>query len=82
MCIRDRDIVKFQAVDLGDQLAVGMLLGKQGQQDIFLVDVGQGYKGLGGGQALGEQELAVGAVLAQDLCLGQGLGLSLIHIWC
>ena len=51
-----------------------MLLGKQGQQDIFLVDVGQGHKGLGGGQALGEQELAVGAVLTQDLCLGQGLG--------
>ncbi len=65
-----QNIVKFQAVDLGDQLAVGVLFGKQGQQHVLLVDVGQGHKGLGGLQALREQELAVGAVLVQDLCPG------------
>ena len=51
-----------------------MLFGKQGQQNVLLVDVGQGHERLGGFQPLREQELPVRAVLAQDLCFGQGLG--------
>ena len=51
-----------------------MLFGKQGQQHILLVDVGQGHKSFGGLHALGQQEFAVGAVLVQDLCAGQLLG--------
>ena len=51
-----------------------MLFGKQGQQHVLLVDVGQRHKGLGGFQPLGKQKLAVGAVLVQNLCAGQLLG--------
>ena len=35
-----QNIVKFQTVDLGHQLAVRVLFGKQGQQHVLLVDVG------------------------------------------
>ena len=40
----------------------------------FFVDVGQSYEGFGGFQTFREQEVAVGAVLVQYLCLRQGLG--------
>ena len=69
-----QNIVKFQTVDLGHQFAVGVLFGKQGQQHVLFVDVGQRHKGLGRFQTLGKQKLAVGAVLIQDLCAGQLLG--------
>ena len=49
-----QNIIKFQTVDFGDQLALGVLFGKQGQQHILLVDVGQGHKSLGGLHALRE----------------------------
>ena len=51
-----------------------MLFGKQGQQHVFFVDVGQSHKGLCGLQALRQQEVPVGAVLIEDLGTGQLLG--------
>ena len=69
-----QNIVELEAVDLRDQLALGVLFRKQGQQHVFFVDVGQSHEGFGGFQTFREQEVAVGAVLVQDLCLRQGLG--------
>ena len=45
-----QNIVELQTVDLCDQLALGVLLGEEGQQHVLLIDVGQGYKSLGGFQ--------------------------------
>ena len=69
-----QNIVELEAVDLRDQLALGVLFCKQGQQHVFFVDVGQSHEGFGGFQTFREQEVAVGAVLVQYLCLRQGLG--------
>ena len=62
-----QDIVELQPVDLGHPLGVRVVAGKEGQQDVLLVHVGQGHKGFGRSQPLAEQEAAVGAVLAEDL---------------
>ena len=45
-----QNIVELEAVDLRDQLALGVLFRKQGQQHVFFVDVGQSHEGFGGFQ--------------------------------
>lgn len=47
-----QDIVKLQPVDLGDKFGGTVFFRKQRQQNIFLVQIGEGHKSLRHGQSL------------------------------
>ena len=57
-------------VALGDDLGQAHLPGIEGDDDVVLVLVGKGHKGVAGGQILRLQQLLVGAVAAEDGGLG------------
>ncbi len=59
-------IPEGDAVDLGDGLCLGHPAGIQGQQNIFLIDAGEGHHRLGPLDALLPQQLLVGAVAVDD----------------
>ena len=55
-----------EPVALGDDLGKAHLPGIEGDDDVVLVLVGKGHKGIAGGQILRFQQLLVGAVAAED----------------
>ena len=60
------NIVKGNAGDLGNQLGIGVFLGKQRQQNVFLITLYRGHKGLCLGQSLLKQQLFICTVTADD----------------
>ena len=60
-------------VGLGHHFGNTLLHGVEGDDEVILIPVGEGHKGVGGGHVLLLQQLLVGAVPAQDGGVGQGL---------
>ena len=60
------DIIKFQTVDLGNQLGIGDAFGKEGKKYILLIQIRQCDKGFGLGKSFFEKKRTVRSVTIDD----------------
>ena len=60
------DIIKFQTVDLGNQLGIGDAFGKESKKYILLIQICQSDKGFGLGKSFFEKKRTVRSVTIDD----------------